>query len=229
VVAGRNTAAALNGCPCASDPEIATPVRFRRFGSNTVNVLGCFDLAHPWRASATGLALVVGLAAAGYGGMAGTPGRSSSMATTVAVTTAAKVTIKSASVAGLGTVLVDGAGRTLYTLTSETKDKITCTMANGCTGFWSQIGSKSGQRHQTRGGARASMIGSEKGTPGTHVLTYHRRPLYTYVGDSASGQANGEGLKSYGGTWYAVSASGSLVKKGSSAASPSSGSGGYGY
>jgi hypothetical protein len=71
------------------------------------------------------------------------------------------------------------------------------------------------------------MIGNEKGSPGTHVLTYHGRPLYTYVGDTAGDQANGEGLKSFGGTWYAVSASGTLVKRGSSAKSPSSGSGGY--
>lgn len=192
-----------------------------------MNPLGHFDVAHPWRSAGTGLALAVGLAAAGYGGMAGAAAQSSAFATTAAVTTAAKVTIKTASVSGLGTVLVDGAGRTLYTLTSESAGKITCTTANGCTDYWSQIGSKSGQRHQTRGGAKGSMIGSEKGSPGTHVLTYHGHPLYTYVGDTADGQANGEGLKSFGGTWYAVSASGALVKKASSASSPSSGSGGY--
>lgn len=199
-------------------------------GVKPVNLLGGhFDLAHPWRSASTVLTLIAGLAAAGYGGMAFTSGTSSAVAMTAAVTTAAKVTIKTASVAGLGTVLVDGAGHTLYVLTSETKGKITCTMANGCTNYWSQIGSKSGQNHLTRGGVRAALIGSEKGSPGTHVLTYHGRPLYTYVGDTAPGQATGEGLKSFGGTWYAVSASGSLVKKGSSKASPSSGSGGYGY
>ncbi|MGA8427037.1 MAG: hypothetical protein WB801_05570 [Candidatus Dormiibacterota bacterium] len=192
-----------------------------------MNLLGYFDMACPWRSAGTGLALAVGLAAAGYGGTAAVAGQSSAFAATTAVTTAAKITIKTASVSGLGTVLVDGAGRTLYTLTSETGGKITCTTANGCTDYWTQIGSKSGQRHQTRGGAKGSMIGSEKGSPGTRVLTYHRRPLYTYVGDTADGQANGEGLKSFGGTWYAVSASGALVKKASSANSPSSGSGGY--
>jgi predicted lipoprotein with Yx(FWY)xxD motif len=143
------------------------------------------------------------------------------------VTAAAKITIKTASVPGLGTVLVDGAGRTLYTLTSEVAGKITCTTANGCTIYWSQLDSRSGQRRETRGGARASMIGSEKGAPSTRILTYHGRPLYTYVGDGAAGQANGEALKSFGGTWYAVSAAGSLVKSAASTKSPSSGSGGY--
>ena len=152
--------------------------------------------------------------------------QSSALPATAAVAAAAKITIKTASVAGLGTVLVDGAGRTLYTLTSETTGKITCTTANGCTDYWLQMDSKSGQHHETRGSARASMIGSEKGTGGTRVLTYHGLPLYTYVGDTAAGQATGQGPKSFGGTWYAVSASGKLVKA-SSAKTPSSGSGGY--
>lgn len=88
-----------------------------------MNLLSYLDLAHPWRSAGAGLALVAGLAAAGYGGMAGTPGQGSVLAMTAAVTTSAKVTIKTASVPGLGTVLVDGAGRTLYILTSETGAK----------------------------------------------------------------------------------------------------------
>lgn len=205
--------------------RLSCPADFRPFGSDTLNVLANLDLGHPGRSAGTRLALVAALAAT-YGGLASAAAPSSTSAATAAVTTAAKITIKTASVAGLGTVLVDGAGRTLYTLTSETAGKITCTTANGCTDYWSQMDSKSDQRHETRGSARASMIGSEKGTPGTRVLTYHGRPLYTYVGDTANGQASGEGLKSFGGTWYAVSASGSLVKA-SSAKTPSSGSGGY--
>jgi predicted lipoprotein with Yx(FWY)xxD motif len=199
--------------------------RFRTFGSDTLNRFASFNLRGLWRSGATYMALVAGLAA-GYGGVSGAAAQSSSTAATAAVATAAKITIKTASVAGLGTVLVDGAGRTLYTLTSESAGKITCTTANGCTDYWSQLDSKSGQRHATRGSARASMIGSEKGAPGTRILTYHGLPLYTYVGDTAGGQANGQGLKSFGGTWYAVSASGHLVKA-SSATTPSSGSGGY--
>jgi predicted lipoprotein with Yx(FWY)xxD motif len=178
-----------------------------------------------WRSGGTYAALVAGLVA-GYGGVTVAAAQSSSFPATAAATTAAKITIKTASVAGLGTVLVDGAGRTLYTLTSEATGKITCTTGNGCTDYWSQLDSKRGQRHGTRGKARASMIASEKGTPGTRVLTYHGLPLYTYVGDTANGQANGQGLKSFGGTWYAVSASGNLVKT-SSSKTPSSGSGGY--
>ena len=192
-----------------------------------MKVLAHLDLGQLGRSAGIGLALALGLAAAGYLGMVSGPGHRSAPPPTKAVTTTAKITIKTASVAGLGKVLVDGAGRTLYTLTSEAAGKITCTSASGCTKYWSQIDSKSGQRRQTRGGARASLIGSEKGASGTRLLTYHGWPLYTYSGDSAAAPANGEGLKSFGGKWYAVSASGSLVKSAASANSPTSGSGGY--
>ena len=49
--------------------------------------------------------------------------------------------------------------------------------------------------------------------------------IYEYAGDSASGQANGEGIKSFGGTWYALNASGDPV----TSKSGGGGGGGYGY
>jgi hypothetical protein len=33
-------------------------------------------------------------------------------------------------------------------------------------------------------------------------VTLNGHPLYTYVGDGRPGQANGQGLASFGGTWY---------------------------
>ncbi|HUY09817.1 MAG TPA: hypothetical protein VMW80_10300 [Candidatus Dormibacteraeota bacterium] len=181
------------------------------------------------RSVGIGLALAASLAAAGYVGLASNTSQRPSPPAAAAVTATAKVTIETASVAGLGTVLVDGAGRTIYTLSSEKHGKITCTSASGCPQFWPQIHSSSGQRHQTRGGAHASMIGSERGATSTRVVTYHGWPLYTYSGDSAKGQDNGEGLKSFGGTWYAVSPAGKQVKGAAKASKPSPSSGGYSY
>jgi hypothetical protein len=48
--------------------------------------------------------------------------------------------------------------------------------------------------------------------------------LYTFVGDTAPGQAKGNGLNAAGGLWHEVTISGSA-----SAGSSSSGSGGGGY
>ena len=54
--------------------------------------------------------------------------------------------------------------------------------------------------------------------------TYDGHPLYTYVADTAPGQAKGNGLNLSGGVWHEVTASGAAP-----AQSPSSGSGGGGY
>jgi hypothetical protein len=52
--------------------------------------------------------------------------------------------------------------------------------------------------------------------------------MYEYTGDSGSGQANGEGIKSFGGTWYVLNPSGQPVKSKSGGSSNSGGSGGGG-
>jgi hypothetical protein len=56
---------------------------------------------------------------------------------------------------------------------------------------------------------------------GEEYPTYNDYLLYEYSGDTKAGQANGVGIKSFGGTWYALSPSGMPVK--------ASGMGGYGY
>jgi hypothetical protein len=56
-------------------------------------------------------------------------------------------------------------------------------------------------------------------------LTYNGHPLYTFVNDKKPGDTNGEGVKAFGGSWFAVSPSGSKV----AAASNPQGGGGGGY
>jgi len=53
--------------------------------------------------------------------------------------------------------------------------------------------------------------------------TYNGHPLYTYVADSAPGQAKGNGLNLSGGVWHEVTVSGAAVPAASS--SPSGGTG----
>jgi hypothetical protein len=54
--------------------------------------------------------------------------------------------------------------------------------------------------------------------------TYDGHPLYTYAGDSAPGQNNGNGKNLSGGVWHEVTASGSAPAGGTSTST-----GGYGY
>ena len=50
-------------------------------------------------------------------------------------------------------------------------------------------------------------MGSGRTGDGTQV-TYDGHPLYTYVGDTAPGQASGNKLDLNGGFWYEVTAAG---------------------
>ncbi len=62
---------------------------------------------------------------------------------------------------------------------------------------------------------------------GSVQATYNGHPLYTYSGDSAPGQAKGNGLNASGGVWHEITASGAAAPAPSK--SSSSSGGGYGY
>jgi predicted lipoprotein with Yx(FWY)xxD motif len=140
----------------------------------------------------------------------------------------ASVVVKTFASTNLGTILVNAQGRTLYILTSETGGKITCTVASGCTAYWSEVDLPSGVSAASAGGsANSALLGTEAGATGT-VVTYNGLPLYTFSGDSGPGQETGEGISSFGGTWYVISAAGSPVTgMATPTPSPSSGGGGY--
>src|ERR1700747_2361082 len=58
------------------------------------------------------------------------------------------------------------------------------------------------------GGAAARRASGAARSDGSVQAAYDGHPLYTYVGDSAPGQANGNGLNLNGGLWHEVPASG---------------------
>jgi predicted lipoprotein with Yx(FWY)xxD motif len=128
----------------------------------------------------------------------------------------------------VGTVLVNGQGQTLYMLTSEKGGKITCTQANGCTQAWPEtLVTNGATRARAGSGVQASLLGMVKDASGNLEVTYNHWPLYTFSGDSGSGVAKGQGLTSFGGTWYVLSGSGNPVT--SSQPGNASSGGGYGY
>ncbi len=147
---------------------------------------------------------------------------------------ASAYTVATASVSGLGSVLVDGQGRTLYLLNSEAGGKLTCTDANGCTKVWPDTELPSGVSRGVAGsGVAASLLGTVPSPEGKLYLTYgaNQWPLYTFSGDSAAGQAKGQGIHSFGGTWSAVNPTGdpavTPATPGSTTSSSASHSGGY--
>lgn len=157
------------------------------------------------------------------------PAASTSSAAASASSTAAG-TVSTANVAGVGTVLVNQQGRTLYMLTSDKQSKITCTVASGCTKAWPLTLLPAGTTAPTAGtGAKSSLLGTLK-DGGSLEVTYNHWPLYTFAGDSGAGQAKGQGLVAFGGTWYVLNAAGTPVTtKVTSGSSSSSGGGVGGY
>jgi len=116
------------------------------------------------------------------------------------------------NVSGVGTVVVDGSGRTVYILTSTGTNNVPCTDASGCTGLWPALPLPGGISSVKAGtGLDASLLGTKKLSDGKTYPTYHGWLMYEYAGDSGQGQAKGQGIKSFGGTWYVLNASGKPV------------------
>ena len=126
----------------------------------------------------------------------------------------------------LGPVLVDGKGLTVYMLTADSPGHSTCSAA--CLQYWPPV---TGPAPTSVKGITAALSVTTT-TSGTSMVTAAGWPLYTFVKDSAPGDVTGEGVKSFGGTWYAVSPSGKAVTSPATTASttPTGGSssgGGY--
>jgi predicted lipoprotein with Yx(FWY)xxD motif len=121
---------------------------------------------------------------------------------------------------GLGTILVDRRGRTLYLFE---KDRNGMSMCNsGCAKYWPPLTSRGTPRAGK--GVRQSLLRLTRARHGARQVTYAGHPLYTFVGDKGAGQTSGEGLDNFGAEWYAVGPNGHKVEH---ASGSSSSSGGY--
>jgi predicted lipoprotein with Yx(FWY)xxD motif len=162
------------------------------------------------------LALPALAAACGGGGSSSAPATS----TPAAAAAATGGTVATAS-SPLGQILVAKDGMTLYMFASDHNGKSSC---NGpCAKFWPPVtgAPKAGP------GLKASLLGTTMRSDGTTQVTYDGRPLYTYSGDAAPGDTNGQGVNTFGALWWVVAPNGQVVK--TTAQQPSSSGGGYGY
>ena len=123
---------------------------------------------------------------------------------------------------GLGRVLVDGRGHTLYLFEKDKKGMSACNGA--CAAYWPPI--LSSARPRAGAGVRASLLGRTRRADGRRQVTYAGHPLYTFVGDTKAGQTTGEGLMDFGAAWDAVAPNGHSIEPNAPASSGSAG--GYG-
>ena len=158
--------------------------------------------------------LLLALSAGAVAAVLAACGSSGSSSGSSSHVSAATSILKTAKIGGV-TVLTNARGFTLYSFAPDTPTKSNC---NGtCAQNWPPV----------KGPATASGVkGTFKRSDGSTQATFDGHPLYTFVGDSAPGQAKGNGLNAAGGLWHEVTTSGSAPAGGSASGS---GGGGYGY
>jgi predicted lipoprotein with Yx(FWY)xxD motif len=120
---------------------------------------------------------------------------------------AAKVQLRHTSI---GTILVTGAGFTLYRFTRDPRNKDTCVKVTECPSIWPAL--RTTGRPIAGPGVRSSMLSSIALPGGGRQVTYAGHPLYTYGPATERGETAYSGVIAFGGTWDAVSSSGGLVK-----------------
>ncbi len=143
-------------------------------------------------------------------------------ATTASSGAAGTAQLGDRTIAGLGTVLVNRQGRTLYVFAPDKHAKVTC--VGGCASAWHPLKIAAGQKPTTLGTVRASLIASDPDPDGGRVVTYAGWPLYVFVGDPSAGTVHGQDLNSSGGLWYVITPAGTLITKKASSGSSSGGS-----
>jgi predicted lipoprotein with Yx(FWY)xxD motif len=120
----------------------------------------------------------------------------------------------------LGDVLVDAQGRTVYLFGADTGTKSACSGA--CALSWPPLVASG--TPTVGNGAATSLVATATRTDGAQQVVYNGRPLYLFAGDQKAGDTNGQGVNAFGGSWYALTATGNQVT-----ATPPSTGGGNGY
>ena len=163
---------------------------------------------HPVRLLAFAVLALLGLVAAGCGGSSASSAPQSGVAG--AEHSTSSVAVKTRKINGLGVVLVNPKGRTLYVFMKDAHRRVTCT--GQCAAFWPPLKWKGSGQPKASGAAKSSLLGLDKSPAGGRVVTYNHWPLYTFVEDTAAGQAKGWNKNLNGGKWFVISATGRVVK-----------------
>ena len=154
------------------------------------------------------LGLAVILAACGTGAAKPTAAPASAAAAPAATEAPSMAAGGAASIAladtGLGKVLTDGEGMTLYVFTPDKAGDSTC--YDECATAWPPVLTE-GAPTAGAGLAAGDFATTTRKDGGTQV-TFKGWPLYLFAGDAAAGDTKGQGLND---RWYVVDATGAMV------------------
>ena len=104
--------------------------------------------------------------------------------------------LKTTTIGGT-TVLTNAKGFTLYSFAPDTPAASKC--YGSCAVYWPPVIGTAAASPGVPG-----RVGTIKRTDGSEQLTYNGHPLYTYIADTAPGQARGNNLNLNGGLWHEV-------------------------
>ncbi len=159
-------------------------------------------------------AVAAAVALAGCGGSlssapATTGGVAGVQTSTTTAGTVGAPRVMTRTVAGLGPILVNSRGMTLYMFVPDKDARVTC--VDACAQVWPPLQVAAGSRATVSGTAKARLLGSDADPSGGRVVTYAGWPLYTYAGDTAPGMVKGQGFDANGGLWYVLSPAGAVI------------------
>ena len=132
-------------------------------------------------------------------------------------TAASGTKLATADVAGLGKVVVDGNGRTVYIFDKDTSGKSNC--EGDCLAKWPVV--PAGEGTPQLDGIDASLVGSVTRSDGSKQLSVGGLPIYLFAQDTKAGEAKGQAV---GDVWWVIGADGKKITT-----KPSSDGNGYGY
>ena len=136
------------------------------------------------------VAVIAGVAVAAFAGLA--------------FAKSSNTTVRTVHNSKLGqTILVDSHGLTVYELKPETTQHLLCT-TKACFMFWPPLTATKNAKLTKATGIKGKLGLLHR--DGFYQVTLGGRPLYHVSQDHGkAGQANGNGIPSFGGTWHVVS------------------------
>ncbi|GAA3869372.1 hypothetical protein GCM10022243_38600 [Saccharothrix violaceirubra] len=129
----------------------------------------------------------------------------------------AEVALTAGTIEGLGTVLTDAQGMTLYRFDKDTAKPSESTCDGDCAAKWPPALAGDGDIQVE--GVDRSLVGTVDRQEGKQ-LTIAGWPLYRFAQDQAPGEAKGQGV---GGTWFAAATDGKKAATDDKKAAPNAG------
>ncbi|MFI1018517.1 SCO0930 family lipoprotein [Streptomyces sp. NPDC020965] len=123
-----------------------------------------------------------------------------------AATPAGRLTVRDAG--GLGEVVTDGAGFTLYRFDNDTAAPSKSNCIGDCAKAWPIVAARGAT---VAPGIDAALLGEVTRADGTKQLTIAGWPMYRFAKDTRPGDTKGQGV---GGTWFAAAPDGKKAQGG---------------